>query len=350
MPRTRPSALHPTVLPETAREVRLTAVPDGLPAPAHFALVETPLPAPGPGQVLVRNRYFLVFPGLRTLIGGELGDLPLPLIGRGQALFGPALGEVVAAPAGGPLRPGDLVTHLHGWRDYALADADHFTAVDDTLPDPVAYLSPASAGYGGLTRTAEVRAGDVVLVTGAAGAVGTVAGQVARLLGASKVIGTTGSPAKAERLVKELGYDAVLVRGAGPIAEQLAGAAPDGIDVLLDTVGGEQLTAAVDAARPGARFSLVGALSGQLAPDRLGGSSPAVVDTFRLLNQGVTVRGFRGADHPGLEAEWRPRFGAWLRSGELTFPWTAVSGIDRAPQALPRLIGGHTFGATIVEV
>ncbi|AUY48429.1 NADP-dependent oxidoreductase [Streptomyces sp. CB01881] len=337
-------------LPTTAREVRLRTAPDGLPTPAHFALVETPLAAPGGGEVLVRNRAFLVFPGLRTLIGGELGDLPLPRILPGHALFGPALGEVLAAPAGGPLRPGDLVTHMQGWRDHAVGDAAGFTPVDGTLPDPVALLSPASAGYGGLTRSAGVRAGDVVLVTGAAGAVGTIAGQVARLLGASRVIGTTGSPAKAKRLTAELGFDAVLVRGAGPIGEQLAGAAPDGIDVLLDTVGGEQLTAAVGAARPGARFALVGALAGQMAPDRRGGSSPAVVDTFRLLSQGVTVRGFRGQDHPGLEAEWRQRFGDWLRTGELTFPWTAVPGLNRAPEALPQLIEGRTFGATIVEV
>ncbi|MFJ9948617.1 MDR family NADP-dependent oxidoreductase [Kitasatospora sp. NPDC091207] len=336
--------------PTTAREVRLTAAPGGLPAPEHFALVETPLPAPGPGQILVRNRAFLVFPGLRTLIGGEVAGLPLPPIRPGQALFGPALGEVLAAPADSPLRPGELVTHLHGWRDHAVADADDFTPVDGSLPDPVALLSPGSAGYGGLTRSAEVRAGDIVLVTGAAGAVGTVAGQVARLLGAARVIGTAGSPAKAARLKAELGFDAVLVRGAGPIREQLAEAAPDGIDVLLDTVGGEQLTAAVDAARPGARFALVGALAGQLAPDRLGGSSPAVVDTFRLLNQGVTVRGFRGLDHPDLEAEWRRRFSDWLRAGQITFPWTAVAGLDQAPQALPQLIGGRTFGATIVEV
>lgn len=121
-----------------------------------------------------------------------------------------------------------------------------------------------------------MRPGDTVLVTGAAGAVGTLAGQLARLLGAGRVIGSTRSPHKAERLRAELGYDAVLLPGATPFAEQLAAAAPDGIDVLLDTVGGEQLTAAVGAARRGARFALVGALSGQLSadPDGDGATSP----------------------------------------------------------------------------
>ncbi|MFD7906342.1 MULTISPECIES: zinc-binding dehydrogenase [unclassified Kitasatospora] len=337
-------------LPATTRVVRLTADPAGLPEPGHFAVVEEPLPAPGPGEVLVRNRAFLVFPGLRTLIGREAGGLPLPPIRPGDALFGPALGEVLTAPSDGPLRPGDLVTHMHGWREHAVADATAFTPVGAGLPDPVALLSPGVAAYGGLARTAGVREGDVVLVTGAAGAVGSLAGRVARLLGAARVIGTTGSPAKAARLTAEFGYDAVLVRGGRPFAEQLAGAAPDGIDVLLDTVGGEQLTAAAAAARPGARFALVGALSGQLAPDGRGGTAPTVLDGLPLIVKGVTLRGFRGADHPGLDAEWRERFGAWLRAGLISFPHTRIAGIDRAPAALRRLIDGDAFGALIVEL
>ncbi|MER7850243.1 NADP-dependent oxidoreductase [Kitasatospora sp. NPDC096077] len=337
-------------LPTTARVVRLAARPTGLPGPGHFTVAEEPLPAPGPGEVLVRNRAFLVFPGLRTLIGGEAAGLPLPRIGPGDALFGPALGEVLAAPDGGPLRPGDLVTHLSGWRDALVAGADRFTPVPADFPDPPALLSVGSAGYGALTRTAAVRPGDVVLVTGAAGAVGTLTGQLARLLGAARVIGTTRSPGKAKRLTDELGYDAVLVPGARPLAEQLAEAAPEGLDVVVDLVGGEQLTTAVDAARRGARIAVVGALSGQLDPARPGGSGPAVIDGFRVCTLGLTLRGFTGVDHPDLDAEWRERLGGWLRSGELSFPWTPVAGIDRAPEALARLYTGDTFGATIVEL
>lgn len=337
-------------LPTTTRVVRLTTRPRGLPAPEDFTVAEEPLPEPGPGQVLVRNRAFLVFPALRTVISGAGTGLLVPHVEPGDALFGPALGEVLAAPEHGPLRPGDLVTHLHGWRDHAVADAAGFTPVPPDFPDPLALVSAASAGYGGLTRCAEVHPGDVVLVTGAAGAVGSLAGQVARLLGAARVIGTTRSPAKAERLTAELGYDAVLVTGERPFAELLAEAAPDGLDVVLDLVGGEQLTAAVDAARRGARFAVVGAVSGQLDPGLSGGNSPAVVDSFRIVTLGLSVRGFTLLDHPGLEAEWRERLGAWLRSGELTFPWTPVAGIDRAPQALSRVFTGDTFGATIVEL
>ncbi|MFF3754860.1 MDR family NADP-dependent oxidoreductase [Streptomyces sp. NPDC002018] len=339
-----------TSLPGTTREVRLTAVPAGLPAPEHFAVVETPLPEPGADQVLVRNRHFLVFPGLRTLLGAETDGVPLPPLRPGDVLFGPAVGEVVAAPAGGPLSVGDTVLHLLGWREYALVAAVDCTPVDGTLPDPVAHLSSGSAAYGALTRLAGIRAGDTVLVTGAAGAVGSLAGQIARLLGAGRVIGSTGSARKAERLVSELGYDAVVLRGAGPVAPQLAAAAPEGIDVLLDNVGGEQLVAALGAARQGARFALVGALSGQLSARRAGGSAPVGIDAFRLVVKGVSLRGYSGMDHPDVEKEWTGRFGAWLRSGEITFPHARIAGIDSAPRALPELIGGKHFGAVVVEL
>ncbi|WP_062646333.1 MDR family NADP-dependent oxidoreductase [Streptomyces maremycinicus] len=338
------------VPPATTREILLSAPPDGLPGPEHFTITRKPVPVPGPGQVVVRNRYFLVFPGLRTLIGGQADGVPLPRIHVGDALFGPAVGEVVAAGPGGPLRPGDTVIHLLGWREHALVAAADCAVLDDVLPDPVAHLSSGSAAYGALTRLAGVRPGDTVFVTGAAGAVGTLAGPVARLLGAGRVIGSTRSPEKAERLRAELGYDAVVVPGSGPIDGQLATAAPDGVDVVLDNVGGETLAAAVRAARRGARCALVGALSGQLSPARDGGSAPAEIDTFRLVNQGISLSGYRGADHPEVTAEWHGRFGDWLRSGEITFPQVRIPGMDDAPRALQELFEGRHFGTVVVEL
>lgn len=337
-------------LPATTREILLTDTPVGLPGPEHLTVVEKPLSAPGPGQVLVRNRYFLVFPGLRTLIGGQADGVPLPRIHVGDALFGPAVGEVVAASAGSSLRPGDAVIHLLGWREHALVAEADCTPLGDALPDPVAHLSSGAAAYGALTRLAEVRPGDTVFVTGAAGAVGSLAGSLARLLGATRVIGSTRSPDKAERLRTELGYDVVLVPGSRSLDTQLAAAAPEGIDVLLDTVGGEQLTAAVRAARRGARFALVGALAGQLSPNGDGGSALAEIDTFRLINQSVSLRGYSGMDHPEVTEEWTKRFGDWLRSGEITFPHVRVPGMDQAPRALQELFEGRYFGTVVVEL
>ncbi|MGY1503329.1 NADP-dependent oxidoreductase [Streptomyces sp. QTS52] len=319
-----------TVLPSTTREILLADNPAGLPGPEHFTMARKPVPVPGPGQVVVRNRYFLVFPGLRTLIGGQADGVPLPRVHVGDTLFGPAVGEVVAAPPGGPLRPGDTVMHLLGWREHALLAAADCTPLGDVLPDPVAHLSSGSAAYGALTRLAQVRPGDTVFVTGAAGAVGTLAGPVARLLGASVVIGSTRSPAKAERLRAELGYDAVVVPGSWSIDEQLA--------------------AAVRAARRGARFALVGALAGQLSPDGDGGSASAEIDTFRLVNQGVSLCGYSGQDHPEAVAEWTKPFGEWLRSGEITFPHVRIPGMDQAPRALQELFEGRHFGTVVVEL
>ncbi|MCX5134578.1 MDR family NADP-dependent oxidoreductase [Streptomyces sp. NPDC060011] len=336
--------------PPTTREIHLVGAPVGLPGPEHFAVVETALPTPRAGHVVVRNRHFLVFPGLRTLIGGEIEGVPLPPVHVGDALFGPAVGEVVTAGAGSALRPGDLVSHLHGWREHALLSDDDCVPLSDVLDDPVAFLSSGAAAYAALTRLAGVRPGDTVLVTGAAGAVGSLAGQVARLLGAERVVGTTRSARKAERLTAELGYDAVVVPGTAPLAEQIAAAAPDGIDVLLDTVGGEQLTAAVGAARRGARFALVGALSGQLSADRDGTTAPAEIDTFRVITLGITLRGFSSSDLGEAAEEWNTRFGDWLRSGEIVFPHVRIAGIDRAPRALQELFEGRHIGTVVVDV
>ncbi|GAA2141945.1 NADP-dependent oxidoreductase [Streptomyces synnematoformans] len=341
----------PTTLPGTAREVRLAAAPDGLPTAADLTVAETPVRPPAAGEVLVRNSHFLVFPGLRTLIGGEAGgDVPLPPLHAGDVLFGSAVGEVVAAADGGRLRPGDAVGHFLGWREYAVVPEDGCTVLDGALPDPVAHLAQGAAPYRSLTRLTGVRAGDTVLVTGASGAVGTLAGQIARLLGAGRVIGATGSDHKARRLVEELGCDAVIRRDHGDLDGQLAAAAPGGIDVLLDTTGGPLLAAALRAARQDARFALVGAVSGQLDAGRAGGSAPVELDSFRIVVKGVTLRGFSATDLPAAEAEWTTRFGTWLRSGEIRFPYVRVPGIDAAPRALQEVMAGRHFGAVVVEV
>lgn len=337
-------------LPRWSREIRLARKPRGLPEADDLAVTEVPLRAPGAGEVLVRNRHFLVFPGLRTLMGDETEGVPLPPLRAGDTLFGPAVGEVVCVGAGVALRAGDVVVHLDGWREFAVLPVERCAPAGKALPDPVAHLSTGSAAYGALTRLAPVRDGDTVFVSGAAGATGVVAGQIARLLGAGRVVGSTGSAAKAARLREEFGFDEVVVRGTGPFARLLAEAAPNGLDVVVDTVGGEQLTAAVTAARSGARIALIGALAGQLSEDRAGGSAPAEVDSYRLVVQGITVSGYRGTDHPDVPDEWERRFGQWLREDRIRFPHTAIAGIDRAPAAFQELIEGRHFGTVVVAL
>jgi len=339
-----------TDVPRTSREIRLAAYPDGLPKPADLAIAETPVPVPGPGEVLVRNRFFTVFAALRTLLGGGVQGAPLPGLHLGDTLFGPAIGEVAAAPAGSDLRPGDLVRHMLGWREYSVVPAADCRPAGGPLPDPVAHLAQGVTAYGALARTARIKPGDVVFVSGGAGSVGSMAGQIARLLGAGQVIGSTGSSRKAEQMIDGLGYDAVVVRGAAPLAEQLAIAAPDGIDVVVDNVGGEDLQAAVAAARRSARFALVGALSGQLAPGGSGTTAPVEIDSFQLILKQVTMAGYSAGGDAGLRSEWEERFAGWLRSGVIQFPHVRVEGIEQAPQALHDVLAGRYLGTVIVAV
>ncbi|MFD9906958.1 MDR family NADP-dependent oxidoreductase [Streptomyces sp. NPDC059063] len=337
-------------LPAASREVRLAALPDGLPQARHFEVVEAPLPTPGDGEVLVRNRYFHVSAALRTLIGGGIPGAPFPPIGVGDPLFGATVGEVVAAPADGGPRVGESVYHYQGWREYAAVPVALCRPLGDALPDPVAHLAQGLTAYHALTRTVQVRDGDTVFVSGGAGSVGSLAGQIARLLGAGRVIGSTGSAHKAAWMTDELGYDAVVRRGAGPLAEQLAKAAPDGVDVVFDNVGGDELRAAVGAAREGARFALVGALSGQLAPELAGTGAPVELDSFQLILKRITLRGTGTPTDPEELAEWLERFGAWLRSGAISFPVVRVAGMAAAPAALAEVFEGRHTGTVVVEL
>ena len=260
------------------------------------------------------------------------------------------------SPADGPgytvgrARPTDGVWARH-WYDgvWKSTGFGPYREPADDLPDPVAHLGQGTTAYAALSRVAPVRPGDVVFVSGGAGAVGSMAGQVARLLGASRVIGSTGSAAKTSWMTDELGYDAVVVRGARPLADQLAEAAPEGLDVVADTVSGEDLQAAIATARVGGRFALVGALAGQLGPGA-STTSPIEFDAFQIIIKQLTLRGYSGGHDPQLVREWRQRFASWLRAGEIKFPHTLVPGITAAPQALEDLVTGRYQGAVIVAL
>ncbi|MGV9771854.1 MDR family NADP-dependent oxidoreductase [Streptosporangium sp. NPDC003464] len=333
-------------VPATHREVHLTARPEGALSTDHFHVVEVPVPEPGAGQVLVRNRLMSVVAVMRTLVGDGAG-LPMPPYGLGETPWAPALGEVVAAPGAG-LSVGDLVTHTQGWREYATVDAAAAQRVDpEALPDVAAHLSQGLTAWLGIVRAAEVRPGDTVFVSGAAGGVGSLAGQFARLRGAARVIGSTGSRLKGRYLVEELGYDAAVIRGEGPIEDQLREAAPDGVDAVFDNVGGEQLSAALAVARRGARVALVGALSSQLSG---GFNAPVEIDSASLILRGITLRGMSGSDHLDAIPQAMRDLGRGLREGTITFPHTRLSGIDQAPRALCELLEGRHIGAVLVEL
>jgi NADPH-dependent curcumin reductase CurA len=328
----------------TGREVRLTARPSGKVSPSDFALAEVPVPGPGPGQVLVRNRYFSVEPGLRLWIDDAFG-LPLPLVPVGQPLPGRAIGEVVASADGG-LRPGQVVAHGLGWREYALADASAFEVLDAALlPSLSAYLAPGLTAYAGLDL-ADMHQGNTVFVSSAAGAVGSLAGQMARLRGAGRVVGSAGSAAKAAMLTGQLGFDAAFDYHDGPVIGRLRAVAPDGIDVYFDNVGGEQLTAAIEVMKTGGRVVLCGAMASQA-----GGSVPPLAwNQPLIIAKRLRIQGFTAGDYKQRLPDYLADFGRWLRSGEIKDTETILAGLETAPQALCDALDGRHAGRVTVRL
>ncbi|HZG03289.1 MAG TPA: NADP-dependent oxidoreductase [Streptomyces sp.] len=330
-----------------SREIRLASRPVGEPGPENFEPAVTEVPEPEEGQVLVRNTWMSVDPYMR----GRMNDGPsyIAPFEIGAPLEGGAVGEVVASRSAS-VPVGATVSHFLGWREYAVLDAAEATVVDTSLAPARAYLGPLGptglTAYAAFTRTAPVREGDVVLVSAAAGAVGSVAGQLARKLGASRVIGSAGGPRKTAGLLDVFGFDAAIDRHQGRIGEQLAKAAPEGIDVYLDNVGGDHLRAAIDAMRFGGRIALVGAISTYDAT----GPVPGPDNLFASAAREVTLRGMLVTNHLDLLPEWTAKAAGWLADGTLRTEETVVEGIERAPEAFLGVLRGANTGKMLVRL
>jgi NADPH-dependent curcumin reductase CurA/NAD(P)H-dependent FMN reductase len=327
------------------REIHLVSRPAGEPALSDFKLVETAIPEPGEGQVLVRNTWLSVDPYMR----GRMDDVesyipPFPL---GAALDGSAVGEVVESGSA-DIPVGATVVHFLGWREYAVVDAAAATVIDPTLVPAQAFLGALGTtgltAYTALTEVAPVKEGDVVFISGAAGAVGSIAGQIARKLGASRVIGSAGGPEKGKRLIADFGYDAAIDYKAGSLPAQLAEAAPEGIDVYLDNVGGSHLEAAIGAARPGGRIALVGAISGYNEP------VPGPGNLFQAYAKELNLRGMLITSYLHLFGEYIPQAIGWLADGSLYTEETVIEGIDQAPAAFLALLRGANTGKMLVRL
>jgi NADPH-dependent curcumin reductase CurA len=335
----------------TTRVVCLVRRPDGEPAPDDFAVEQRSLPPLGAGQLLVRNLYMSVDPSMR----GRLESTEKHYTHNftpGSPLDGRALGVVEESRC--PSVPaGSFVRHQLGWREHAVLDAaatDGAGRIDPALAPLPTWLGllgqTGFTAYVGLTRIAGVRPGDTVLVSAGAGAVGSAAGQFARLLGADRVIGTAGGPHKCALLVEEFGYDAAADYRDEPVRDALARLAPDGVDVYFDNVGGEQLAAALHALRPGGRVALCGMMS-QFGGER---RSADINQLIQAVLKRLTLRGFIVRDHDDLRPEFESRVAGWLRSGEVTARETVMEGLDNAAPALLSLLAGGNVGKMLVRL
>lgn len=329
----------------TTREIHLAARPTGWPTHDDFRTVSVELPDPGPGEVLVRNTVMSVDPYMR----GRMNDVKsyVPPFRLDAALDGGAVGEVVAS-GDDALQPGDTVLHQLGWREHALGPARAFRKVDTARVPASAYLGalgmPGMTAYVGLTRIAEVREGDTVFVSGAAGAVGSIAGQIARHLGAGKVIGSAGGPEKVAWLTEELGYDVGLDYKAGKIGRQLAEHAP--VDVYFDNVGGDHLEAAIFSMADFGRI----AECGMIADYNAEAPQPGPRNMMMLISKRLSLRGFIVTDHGDLAGEFYERAGAWLAAGELSYRETFEDGLDRAVDAFLGVLSGANTGKMLVRL
>ena len=335
-------------MPVPAREWHLAARPHGEPTPDDFRLVEQEHPDPAEGEVVVRMLVMSVDPYMR----GRMRDAPSysPPWRLGEVMKGGAVGRVVTSRA--PEVPeGSLVLTDAGWRDVAVLSAREVTVLPELPGIPPSYHlgvlgMPGLTAYAGLFRIAGFREGDAVFVSGAAGAVGSLVGQFARLRGASVVVGSAGSPDKVRWVTGELGFTAAFDYHDGPVAELLSAAAPAGIDVYFDNVGGEHLEAAVGAFRVHGRAALCGSISGYNAVT----PPPGPRNLSMMVAKRLTLRGFLVFDHDDLRPEFEATVPDWLTSGRLVVRETVREGLEDAVPAFLDLLRGGNTGKMVVRL
>ncbi|QGV77516.1 MDR family NADP-dependent oxidoreductase [Streptomyces ficellus] len=337
----------PYTIPAKAREIRLAKHLEGALTPDHFDLVDVEVPEPGPGEVVVRMDHLGVAAAYQDLMRTDC-QLPLPPYQVGARIGGGETGTVVASNSP-DLAVGDLVQSMTGWCEYSVGPASsYFKLPAGLFPSTSYFLCQGPTAYYGMADMARAGEGDVVFVSGAAGGVGSLAGQIAKCRGAARVIGSAGSKEKVAYLVDELGFDAAFDYHDGPVADRLAELAPEGIDVFFDNVGGEQFEAALQAARPHARFALCGALSVQ---NGAGQASFPRFDLMTAITRHVELRPFACYHTPEQIGAWIQHFATWLGEGRFVFPQTVVEGgIEAAPEALLSLLKGAYRGNVSVAL
>lgn len=332
----------------TSTQIRLARRPEGWPTPDDFAVETVELDEPAPGEVRVANEFVSVDPYMR----GRMNDVRsyVKPYGIGEVITGGAIGRVVAS-ASDDLPVGTVVLHQHGWTDVVQADASTFRPVPDVPGVPLSLRlhilgMTGLTAYVGLTAIANLRPGDTVFVSGAAGAVGTAVGQIAKLLGAGRVIGSAGSDEKVALLTEKYGYDAAFNYKDAPVRQQLAGHAPDGVDVFFDNVGGDHLEAALDVMNDGGRIALCGAIAGYNTTEKTAGPD----NLANMITRGLTATGFTLASYLHLSPEFGEKMTAWFAEGRIAYDETVIDGIENTVEAFLAMMRGANTGKMLVRV
>ena len=326
------------------RAWHLKSRPQGMPVHDDFELKEIGLPPVSDGQVRVRNLWLSVDPYMR----GRMNDVKsyVPPFQIGEPMDGGAIGEVVESKVEG-LSPGDLVQHMSGWRDEAVVPSRTAQKLPDLGAPPERFLGAlgvtGATAYFGLLDAAHAKQGDIVFVSAAAGAVGSVVVQIAKAKGMT-VVGSAGGAEKCE-FVRSLGADQVVDYKSGPIVKGLRPAAPDGIDVYFDNVGGDHLDAAFALARNNARFAICGMIEGYNDPTPM-----SFRFIQRIISARIALKGFIVFDYFPRMPEFYRDMGGWLASGTVKSHETVVDGLEQAPDAFLGLFRGENVGKMLVRL
>jgi len=327
-----------------ARAWHLTSRPQGLPTDEHCELKVVELPPLVDGQMRVRNLWLSVDPYMR----GRMNDVKsyVPPFALNEPMDGGAIGEVIESKADG-FAVGDLVQHMAGWRDEAVIAARMAQKLPDLGAPPEQFLGilgvTGMTAYFGLLDAASAKEGDVVFVSAAAGAVGSVVVQIAKAKGMT-VIGSAGGAEKCD-YVRSLGADHVIDYKSGSVLKGLAGAAPDGIDVYFDNVGGDHLDAAFALARQNARFAICGMIGGYNDP-----TPPSFRFIARVIAMRIRLKGFIVFDYFPRMAEFHQEMAAWIADGTVQSHETVVEGLENTHNAFLGLFEGANTGKMLVRL
>ncbi len=328
-----------------SREIRLKSRPAGMPETANFELATVDVPDPGPGEVLVRNMWMSVDPYMR----GRMYDRPsyVPPFELGKALQGGAVGKVVASNHEN-FKPGDLVDSMLGWREAFVAAGAALNKLPAAGVPPQAFLGvlgmPGMTAYTSFHRIGEPKAGDTVFVSGAAGAVGSAVCQIAKLRGCS-VVASAGADEKLAWL-RSVGVDATVNYKKGALLDQVRAAAPKGIDIYFDNVGGEHLEVALEVARPFARFIECGMISVYNATE----PQPGPRNMPYIVGKRIKMQGFIVSDFLDMREQFFAEMGSWVREGKIKWEETVETGVENAPKAFLALFSGGNTGKMLVKL
>jgi len=331
----------------TSKEIRLKNRPEGLPAASDFELAEVTLPAINDGEVLVQNMYMSVDPYMRPRMYDRKSYFPPFQVG--QPLDGGGVGRVIESKTDG-LKEGDYVLSMLGWREYFVSGEAGLTKIDAKLLPVQAYLGvagmPGMAAYVGLLHIGELKEGQTVFVSAAAGAVGSVVCQIAKLKGCY-VIGSAGSDEKVAWLVEEAGIDAAFnYKTTDDVIAEVGRHFPEGIDVYFENVGGVHLEAALEHMRPNGYIVMCGMISMYNAVKPV----PGPIRLSYVVSKKLTMRGFIVGDHFDKLGAFISDMGKWMTEGKIKWKETIVDGIENAPEAFIGLFKGENFGKMIVKV